>query len=195
MHRNILLVDHLDSFVHTLANYFRTSGRDVRTLRAPLEGGDVVGERRRPGGASPGPGRPEDFDLAGTLAQMTEAGLPAFGVCLGLQGMVEFFGGRLGQLDVPMHGKASAVKVVGGRLFDGLPESFTVGRYHSLFALPDELPDCLEVTAMSEDGVIMAVEHRDLPLAAVQFHPESIMSLGADVGARLVANVARLLGR
>jgi anthranilate synthase len=193
--RRILLVDHLDSFVHTLASYFRTTGAEVRTLRAPLQPAEVAGSGADLVVLSPGPGRPDDFELRATLAQITSAGLAAFGVCLGLQGMVEYFGGTLGQLDVPMHGRASTVKVVGGRLFEGLPESFTVGRYHSLYALPEALPDCLEVTAISDDGIIMAVEHRTLPLAAVQFHPESIMTLDGDVGARLVANVARLLGR
>ena len=92
-----------------------------------------------------------------------------------------------------VHGKASRIRVLGGQLFEGLPAEFTAGRYHSLFALRDRLPAELEVTAESEDGVVMAVEHRTLPLAAVQFHPESIMTLGEDVGLRLLANVMRLL--
>jgi anthranilate synthase len=96
-------------------------------------------------------------------------------------------------LDPPVHGKPSRIRVVGGRLFEGLPAEFTAGRYHSLYALRDRLPAALEVTAESEGGVVMAVEHRTLPLAAVQFHPESIMTLGEDVGLRLLANVMRLL--
>jgi anthranilate synthase len=92
-------------------------------------------------------------------------------------------------LDPPVHGKASRIRVLGGRLFAGLPTDFTAGRYHSLFAIRDRLPAELEVTAESEDGVVMAVEHRTLPLAAVQFHPESIMTLADDVGQRLLANV------
>jgi anthranilate synthase len=119
--------------------------------------------------------------------------IPAFGVCLGLQGMVEYLGGTLGVLDPPVHGKPSRIRVVGGRLFEGLPSEFTAGRYHSLFALREHLPAELEVTAESADGVVMAVEHRTLPLAAVQFHPESIMTLGEDVGLRLLANVMSLL--
>jgi anthranilate synthase len=122
--------------------------------------------------------------------------IPAFGVCLGLQGMVEYLGGTLGVLDPPVHGKPSRIRVVGGRLFEGLPTEFTAGRYHSLFALREQLPADLEVTAESADGVVMALEHRTLPLAAVQFHPESIMTLGDDVGLRLLANVmSRLAGR
>jgi anthranilate synthase len=103
--------------------------------------------------------------------------------------MVEHFGGELGVLDYPMHGKASRIRVRGGRLFAGLPGEFTAGRYHSLFAIREKLPAALTVTAESEDGVIMAVEHTSLPLAAVQFHPESIMSLEDDIGLRLLRNV------
>jgi anthranilate synthase len=107
--------------------------------------------------------------------------------------MVEYFGGRLGVLDPPVHGKVTRIRVVGGRLFAGLPAEFTAGRYHSLFALREHLPAELEVTAESADGVIMAIEHRTRPLAAVQFHPESIMTLGDEVGLRLLANVMALL--
>ena len=142
---------------------------------------------------SPGPGTPRDFDVAGTLEALVGRGIPAFGVCLGLQGLVEYLGGTLGVLDPPVHGKASRIRVLGGRLFEGLPAEFTAGRYHSLYALREKLPAALEVTAESEDGVVMALEHRALPLAAVQFHPESIMTLGEDVGLRLLANVMRRL--
>jgi anthranilate synthase len=107
--------------------------------------------------------------------------------------MVEHFGGVLGVLHPPVHGKASRIRVVGGRLFEGIPPEFTAGRYHSLFAIREKLPADLGVTAESEDGVIMAVEHRTLPLAAVQFHPESIMTLAGDVGLILLANVMTLL--
>jgi anthranilate synthase len=104
--------------------------------------------------------------------------------------MVEYCGGTLGVLDRPVHGKATAIRVVGGRrLFEGLPAEFTAGRYHSLFAIRERLPAVLEVTAETVDGVVMAIEHATLPLAAVQFHPESIMTLADDVGQRLLANV------
>jgi anthranilate synthase len=189
----VLLVDHQDSFVHTLANYLRQTGADVVTLRAGFP--EAVLDEIAPDLVvlSPGPGTPGDFDVSGTLAALVRRGLPTFGVCLGLQGMVEHFGGVLGVLDYPMHGKASRVRVVGGRLFADLPREFTAGRYHSLFAIREKLPAELEVTAESEDGVVMAVEHAALPLAAVQFHPESIMSLEGDVGLRLLANVVATL--
>jgi anthranilate synthase len=142
---------------------------------------------------SPGPGRPEDFDVAGTLRTALNLNLPIFGVCLGLQGIAEFFGGSLDQLDYPMHGKPSQIRVLGGRLFQGLPDRLTVGRYHSLHARRANLPADLVVTAESEDGTIMALEHRSLPVAAVQFHPESILSLVDGNGLRLIENAVAVL--
>ncbi len=96
---------------------------------------------------SPGPGSPSDFDVSGTLAALRARGMPVFGVCLGLQGMVEHFGGELGVLDYPMHGKSSWIEVRGGALFDGLPKRFRAGRYHSLYALRETLPAELRITA------------------------------------------------
>ena len=122
-------------------------------------------------------------------------GIPVFGVCLGLQGTVEAFGGELGVLDYPMHGKPSMISHRNVGIFEGLPERFQVGRYHSLFALRDKLPASLEITAETEDGVIMGVRHRDLPIEAVQFHPESMLSLEGDCGLQLIANVVRIYGR
>jgi len=191
--RHVLLVDHQDSFVHTLANYLRQTGARVLTLRAGFLPRALDDLRPDLVVLSPGPGRPRDFDLAGTLDALLQRRIPAFGVCLGLQGMVEHFGGELGVLDYPVHGKASRIKVRGGRLFAGLPEEFTAGRYHSLFAIREKLPAALAVTAESDDGVVMAIEHTALPLAAVQFHPESIMSLGDDIGLRLLGNVVTQL--
>ena len=193
--RRVLLVDHQDSFVHTLANYLRQTGAEVVTLRSgfPADAYDDV--KPHLAVLSPGPGTPSDFDVSGTIAALVRRQIPAFGVCLGLQGMVEHFGGALGVLHPPVHGKASRIRVVGGRLFAGLPAEFTAGRYHSLHALRERLPAALEVTAESEDGVVMAIEHRTLPLAAVQFHPESIMTLDGDVGLMLLANVMTLLAR
>ena len=193
--RRILLVDHQDSFVHTLANYLRQTGADVVTLRSgfPAEAYDDV--KPQLAVLSPGPGTPSDFGVSATIDALVRRGVPVFGVCLGLQGMVEHFGGTLGVLDPPVHGKATRVRVLGGRLFEGLPTEFTAGRYHSLFAIRDRLPAALRVTAETEDGVVMAIEHATLPLAAVQFHPESIMTLGEDVGLRLLANVMSVLAR
>jgi anthranilate synthase len=190
----MLLVDNEDCFIHTLANYARQTGAEVITYRAgfPLE----MIDRLAPSLilVSPGPGRPEDFGVPALVRYAAKLEIPVFGVCLGLQGMVEAFGGELGVLDYPMHGKPSTVRHRGEGIFEGLPETFRVGRYHSLFAIRDRLPSCLEVTAESEDGVIMGVRHRELPMEAVQFHPESILTLEGDCGLRLIENVVKTLG-
>lgn len=191
--KRVLLVDHQDSFVHTLANYLRQTGAEVTTLRAGFPHASMDEVAPHLVVLSPGPGSPSDFDVSGTLGAALARNLPVFGVCLGLQGMVEHFGGRLGVLDYPMHGKPSIIRVLGGTLFEGLPESFRAGRYHSLYAIREHLPQVLRPTAESEDGVIMAIEHQTLPLAAVQFHPESLLTLDGDVGQKLLENVVTKL--
>ena len=192
--RRILLVDHQDSFVHTLANYLRQTGAEVVTWRAGFPHAALDALRPDLVVLSPGPGSPADFDVSGTLAALAARQLPVFGVCLGLQGMVEHFGGELGVLGYPVHGKHSWIEVRGGRLWDGMPKRFRAGRYHSLYALREALPAELRITAESDDGVVMAIEHERLPVAAVQFHPESILTPG-ELGLRLLANaVARLCG-
>ncbi|MEX2455093.1 MAG: anthranilate synthase component I, partial [Rhodospirillaceae bacterium] len=155
--RRVLFVDHQDSFVHTLAGYVRATGAEVTTLRAGFDPARIDEIAPHLAILSPGPGRPEDFDVGGTLAALLERGVPVFGVCLGLQGIVEHFGGTLGVLETPVHGKPSAIRTTQSELFEGLPEVFTAGRYHSLFADRGTVPDCLNVTAETGDGVIMAV--------------------------------------
>ena len=192
----ILLVDHEDSFVHTLANYFRQTGAAVTTIRTPVA--EAVFDSYDPDLVvlSPGPGTPQDFDCAATIAKARARGLPLFGVCLGLQALTEAYGGELRQLHIPMHGKPSRIRVSEpGMVFSGLPKEITVGRYHSIFADPSRMPDGFTVTAETEDGVIMAIEHRREPVAAVQFHPESIMTLGGDAGMRMIENVVAHLPR
>jgi anthranilate synthase len=193
MGKRILLIDHQDSFVHTLANYLRQSGAEVLTLRAGFPHEEIDTLKPDLVVLSPGPGQPSDFDISGTMSALLERKLPVFGVCLGLQGIVEHFGGELSVLSYPMHGKASRVRVLGGNIFEGLPNELTAGRYHSLFALKDKLPDELRATAESDDGVVMAVEHTELPIAAVQFHPESILTLDDDYGLRLIYNMVAML--
>ena len=183
----LLMVDHQDSFVHTLSSYFQNQGAEVQTVRH-----DLVAEyldQLQPDLVvlSPGPGRPRDFQLQQTIDRVLKRGIPLFGVCLGLQGIVEYFGGRLGQLDYPMHGKPSRIEQCMGSMFAGIAPGFQVGRYHSLVAA--DVSEELQVTATSDDGVVMAVEHRSLPVAAVQFHPESILSLEGNVGEKIISNV------
>ena len=193
--RRVIMVDHEDSFVHTLAGYFRRTGADVITYRSGFPRRRIAEERPDLVLLSPGPGRPEDFGVGETIDAALASGIPLFGVCLGLQGIVEYYGGSLSVLPAPMHGKPSMVNVRGGRLFDGLPDRFEGGRYHSLYADRDTFPDSLAITAESDEGIVMAVEHPDLPVAAVQFHPESILTLDDDAGMAVVMNVMRGLGR
>ncbi|MBO6757624.1 MAG: anthranilate synthase [Roseibium sp.] len=190
----ILLVDHEDSFVHTLANYFRQTGAEVITYRTPVA--DDVFDAVQPDLVvlSPGPGNPKDFDCAATISRARARNLPLFGVCLGLQALAESFGAELGQLDIPVHGKPSPITLDGPSvLFEGLSGPVTVGRYHSLHARRETLPHAFRVTAETEDKVVMAIEHSREPIAAVQFHPESIMSLDQDAGHRIIENVVTRL--
>lgn len=189
--KRVLLIDYEDSFVHTLANYIRSCGAIVTTRRHGFSESLLDQEPPDLVVLSPGPGRPKDFKVTQTVAACRERQIPLFGVCLGLQGIVEAFGGELGVLDYPQHGKSSKIFVTEPQsiLFKDLPASFSVGRYHSLFALPPKIPTELKVTAISDDGVIMAIEHQTLPIAAVQFHPESIMTLEGEVGLAIIKNV------
>ncbi|OLP59420.1 anthranilate synthase component I [Xaviernesmea oryzae] len=192
----ILLVDHEDSFVHTLANYFRQTGAAVVTVRSPVP--EEVFDSVKPDLVvlSPGPGRPKDFDCKATIKKARVRELPIFGVCLGLQALAEAYGGDLRQLAVPMHGKPSRIRVLEpGLVFSGLGKEVTVGRYHSIFADPASLPREFMITAESEDGTIMGIEHVKEPVAAVQFHPESIMTLGHDAGMRMIENVVAHLAK
>ncbi|WP_375474943.1 anthranilate synthase [uncultured Nostoc sp.] len=191
--KRILLIDYEDSFVHTLANYIRQTGASVTTLRHGFSESLFDTERPDLVVLSPGPGRPSDFGVSQTVGALLHRQIPIFGVCLGLQGIVEAFDGELGVLNYPQHGKSSRIFVTDSNsvTFKNLPESFAVGRYHSLFALPQRLPKELKVTAMSDDDVIMGIEHQTLPIAAVQFHPESIMTLAGEVGLEIIKNVVR----
>jgi anthranilate synthase/aminodeoxychorismate synthase-like glutamine amidotransferase len=146
---------------------------------------------------SPGPGNPTDFELSKSIELLIKHKIPGFGVCLGLQGMVEYFGGKLGVLGYPMHGKPSEVALTRDGLsdesiFTGLPETFEVARYHSLHGLREHLPKELKVTALSEDGIVMAIQHSSLPFAAVQFHPESILTSPSH-GMTILENALRFL--
>jgi anthranilate synthase len=203
--KTIILIDHEDSFVHTLGNYLRQTGATVKTLRsgpsalAAIE--RMVEEGNKPDMVilSPGPGNPSDFALSKSIELLIKHEIPGFGVCLGLQGMVEYFGGKLGVLGYPMHGKSSDVTLteegIGeNSIFAGLPETFEVARYHSLHGIREELPDELAVTALTEDGIVMGIQHRTLPFAAVQFHPESILTSPAH-GMAILKNAIRLFAK
>lgn len=192
--KRVLLVDHQDSFVHTLANYFRQTGAQVLTVRSDF----VIDYLKKADFdlvvLSPGPGRPVDFKVAQTIEAVLARRIPLFGVCLGLQGIVEYFGGVLDVLSYPMHGKASEILVKDEQgILAGLGSSFIAGRYHSLYARSEQLPESLKVTAVTTDGIIMAVSHKTLPVHAVQFHPETILSLPGQAGLRIIHNLMTMV--
>lgn len=192
--KKVLLVDHQDSFVHTLGNYFRQTGAQVTTIRFDKALAELQKIHYDLIVLSPGPGRPNDFKLSETIKAAIALNIPLFGVCLGLQGIVEYFGGILDVLEYPMHGKPSTINVLKAEgLFTGLESNFTAGRYHSLYARQEALPQELCVTAMSDDGIIMAVSHKELVIHAVQFHPETILSLPNQAGIKIITNLMTLL--
>ena len=188
----VLLVDHQDSFVHTLADYFRQHDAEVTTLRAGFPA--IVLDEIAPDLVvlSPGPGRPTDFKCDELLTELDARKLPVFGVCLGLQAMVEHAGGELSLLPEPQHGKPGRVQVRGGQdsaLFTGLPREFAAARYHSLYAKEPDVKGGFTVTAVTRDGVVMAIEDDAAGRWAVQFHPESILTAAGRSGHRVIANV------
>jgi anthranilate synthase len=196
--KRIVLVDNEDSFVHTLADYFRQTGAEVETWRHGCALERLISANADLVVHSPGPGRPEEFGVPQLVRRLAAAGLPQFGVCLGLQGMVEAFGGSLDVLPLPRHGKTWDVLHDGDDLFAGVPSPARVGAYHSLTARLADFPHKeLLVTASTPAGLVMAIRHRRLPAMAVQFHPESILSMGAadrgEIGHRLIGNVLATL--
>lgn len=186
----VLVIDSYDSFVYNLVQYLGELGaepivirNDERTIDEALElAPDAVL-------LSPGPGRPEDAGIiCDAIPAFAERGTPVFGVCLGHQAIGHVYGGTVERAPHLMHGKTSHVVHQGVGVFEGLPTPLTATRYHSLVIAPSSMPDCLEVTATTEDGIVMGVRHRDLPIEGVQFHPESILTAA---GHQLLRNFLR----
>jgi anthranilate synthase len=190
---SVLLVDCQDSFVHTLGDYFRQHGASVTTLRVGFDPKALDDINPDLVVLSPGPGRPEDFGTGALLDELDARGLPVFGVCLGLQAMVEHTGGELSLLPEPAHGKPGQVIVRGGKLLAGLPPEFIAARYHSIYAREPEIKGGFAVTAATADGVVMAIEDNDAGRWAVQFHPESILTATGRAGHQVIANVLDLV--
>ena len=190
----ILLIDHQDSFVHTLANYFRQTGATVTTVRYDKALNYLQTNNYNLVVLSPGPGKPADFQLSQAIEAVLAKNIPLFGVCLGLQGIIEYFGGDLDILTYPMHGKRSTIKVLDNApLFSGLGQEFQAGRYHSLHGRLETMPKELVITAMSEDSVVMAIAHKQLAIQAVQFHPETILSLTNQAGLKIIINLMEMV--
>jgi anthranilate synthase/aminodeoxychorismate synthase-like glutamine amidotransferase len=177
----ILLIDNYDSFTYNLAHLFGELGVEVVVRRNDAIDADEAG-LLAPSHlvVSPGPGRPADAGASVELVRRLGPGVPTLGVCLGHQVIVEAFGGEVGQAKRLVHGKPSEIEHDGRGLFDGLPERFEAGRYHSLAATT--IPNELEVSATCSEGEVMAVRHRELPVDGVQFHPESVLTpVGPDL--------------
>jgi anthranilate synthase component 2 len=170
------MVDNYDSFTYNLVHLFEELGAEVVVRR-----NDAVtvaeAEELRPDRlvVSPGPGRPADAGVSVELVRSLGPRVPTLGVCLGHQAIVEAFGGEVGQAKALLHGKASIVEHDGRGVYAGLPARFEAGRYHSLAAV--RVPDELETSAWTDDGEVMGVRHRGLPIEGVQFHPESVLTL------------------
>ena len=173
----LLMIDNYDSFTYNLVQYFGELGVDVRTYRNDEISLEQI-EKLNPDHIciSPGPKTPYDASISMDVLRHFAGKKPLFGVCLGHQAIGAAFGGKIVHAKEVMHGKTSPVFHNNTGVFKGLPNPFTVTRYHSLAIDRDSLPDCLEVTAWTEDGEIMGVRHRQYAIEGVQFHPESILS-------------------
>ena len=183
----VFLIDNFDSFTYNIAHALAAAGATVEVRRA--DGVDLDALEADPPGLlvlSPGPGRPEDAKVSLEAIQRFAGRIPLFGICLGMQCMAVAYGGNVGPAPEPVHGKATRILHDGRCVFQGLATPLRVGRYHSLCVR--DVPACLEVTARSEDGLPMALRHRGLRMAAVQFHPDSFLT---DDGPAMMAHVLR----
>ena len=193
MNPRLLLIDNYDSFTYNLVQAFLVLGADVhvhRNDRIDIEEAESLAPTHLC--VSPGPGTPADAGISTRMIERFAGRIPVFGVCLGHQAIVEVFGGAVVRAPRLMHGKTSSVLHDGRGLYDGLPDPFEAGRYHSLIAERERLPDALEVTAWTAEGEVMGVRHRGLAVEGVQFHPESILT---PEGPRLMAAFLATGGR
>ena len=182
----VLVIDSYDSFVYNLVQYLGELGAEPVVHRNDaLTVEEAVALAPDAVLLSPGPGRPQD---AGIICDV----IPVFGVCLGHQAIGHVFGGTVERAPHLMHGKTSHIVHQHAGVFEGLPSPLTATRYHSLVIAPSSMPDCLEVTATTEDGIVMGVRHRELPIEGVQFHPESILTAA---GHQLLTNFLRTAAR
>jgi anthranilate synthase component II len=182
----VLVIDNYDSFTYNLVQVLGGLGADPVVHRNDAIDLDDVAAIEPDGiVVSPGPGTPDDAGISRAVISAFGSRIPLLGVCLGHQCIGEAFGGRVVRADRLMHGKTSWINHTGVGVLAGLPDPFEATRYHSLVVARDDLPDVLEVTATTDDGVIMGVRHRDWPVEGVQFHPESILTVE---GPRLIGN-------
>ena len=189
----ILLIDNYDSFTYNLVQYLQQMGREVAVYRndeitvAEIENMEVEAIF-----LSPGPCSPREAGVTVEIVRYFHQTIPIMGVCLGHQAIGYAFGGDVVRADKVMHGKSSPISNDGRTIFQGLPDPFTAGRYHSLIVKRDTLPACLEVTAETEEGEIMGLRHREYPVEGIQFHPESILT---PQGKRIIRNFLNMVDK
>jgi anthranilate synthase component 2 len=189
----ILMIDNYDSFTYNLVQYLGQLGEEVAVHRNDAITLDEI-EAMNPEAIflSPGPCSPEQAGITVDVIRRFHRRVPLMGVCLGHQAIGHAFGGRVVRAARIMHGKTSPILNDGRTIFQGLPSPFPAGRYHSLIVERESLPDCLEVSAETEEGEIMGLRHRTLPVEGIQFHPESILTPG---GKRIIRNFLQLIDR
>ena len=182
----VLVIDNFDSFVYNLAQVFGALGAEPIVVRNDASTDELLATNPDGVVVSPGPGEPTDAGVSERAIEMFADRVPVLGVCLGHQCIASAFGAKVSRAKVgPRHGKRAAISHDGETIFEGLPSPFDATRYHSLAIEEDSLPSELSATAFAEDGTIMGVRHKELPVEGVQFHPESIL---CDEGPRLLSN-------
>jgi anthranilate synthase/aminodeoxychorismate synthase-like glutamine amidotransferase len=183
----LLVIDNYDSFTYNLVQYLGELGANMKVVRNDEVTVDEIESELRPGQIliSPGPGTPDDAGITLDAIDRFAGRVPILGVCLGHQAIGQHFGGKVVRAPEPVLGKPVEVKHDGRTIFDGIPQSFSAGRYHSLVVERTSVPDCLEISAESPDGLVMAMRHKTEKIEGVQFHPESILT---DHGKKLLQN-------
>jgi anthranilate synthase component 2 len=188
----LILIDNYDSFTYNLVHFLGELGAQSVVIRNDkVTAEEVIAEKPKAIVLSPGPCTPNEAGVCLDLIAKAGATIPLLGVCLGHQSIGQSYGGKVIRAPVPMHGKLSRIRHTGQGLFKGLPQDFEITRYHSLIVERASLPDCLEVTAETDDGLIMGLQHKSHRVHGVQFHPESIAS---EHGHALLANFLELAG-
>ncbi|MBU1171467.1 MAG: aminodeoxychorismate/anthranilate synthase component II [Proteobacteria bacterium] len=186
----LVMIDNYDSFTYNLVQYLRMLGTEIQVYRNDaMTLSDIAALKPEGIVISPGPGRPDSAGISLDIIRYFAGKIPVLGVCLGHQSIAQAFGGAIVSAKKLMHGKTSMIQSDGKNLFHGMAKPFQAMRYHSLAVSRDKFPDCLEITAESEDGEIMGIRHKTLCVEGIQFHPESIMT---PMGKRLLRNFLKL---
>lgn len=182
----ILIIDNYDSFTYNVYQYVASLGYEVQVIRNDkITLDEIEANNYSAIIISPGPGTPDDAGISKEVILRFAGKIPILGICLGHQAIGEVFGGRVVRAPKPVHGKVSAVHHSGVGIYQGLPQPFEAGRYHSLLVEGESVPDCLDVTSRTEDGLIMGLKHREYNVEGIQFHPESVLT---PEGMKLFAN-------